>query len=707
MIKKVLILGVLLFATMGFVACNGSTLPTDLTTPNLTTTGSPTTTEAPDTTTTTTVPTTPTTTVTTADPVLETATINAILESMEIVVPAAFAGTLVSHGMTSSEFSLFIAAFMNLVATASATQDPTVVNTALKAFLAGDYNYEALLAAGMLMLPVQIDEEIASVNEDIAALDPLNEFYAENLAGLQQELAMMQTMKTAVLANEEEMLVVAVNTVDYLIAFQADIDNDLLSDLITLSTGTMTSISEIMLIKHEVVAVLMENLPAVADMVLIDQLMLTFEEAFMGTSAFTTQLGLLSTESATATRLCMQLILEFAGSIDEAFVTSVMTTIGAQTEEALIVRDMILLVADYVDDFMVDQAVLIAQLSAVYTDAQIETLVNSLISSLVTYATAAGAPADVLAMITLITTNLNYDLLIGSADVVAELAMNLFTYFRTSEGELVELILEVNGFYSEKTVESSIFKNDYLNVVYLNYTAYNLAEEQATVRLIDELFNYANAVMSDLSAADIDAFVNLIIAVLPQPVIVAESGLTAEQVSALVTLIDGAITDQSANALAFLNAFIDYVVVNDVVGDAGLMRASVAAYYTTLYGADFKWTEGYGTDSSQYDMITSILFACQQIDPFLTETNLGYLNAVSAELFDVLSDPNMLLVTKMTIEAVNAMETNINGAGVAFRNYVTAIKDFPAYELLTVDQKNTIFAFATMVQSIVAPSTPA
>jgi uncharacterized membrane protein YvlD (DUF360 family) len=356
---------------------------------------------------------------------------------------------------------------------------------------------------------------------------------------------------------------------------------------------------------------------------------------------------------------------------------------------------------------MVDQAVLIAQLSAVYTDAQIETLVNSLISSLVTYATAAGAPVDAIAIITLITSNLNYDLLIGSADIFAELAMNLFTYFRTSEGGIVELILEVDGYYSEKNVEFSIYKNDYLNIVYPNYTAYNLAEEQATVRLIDELFNYANAVMSDLSAADIDAFVSLIVAVLPQPLLVIESGLTAEQVSALVTLIDGAITDQSANVLAFLNAFIDYVVLNDVVGDTGLMRASIAVYFTGLYGADFKPALDFGTDNSQYDMITSVLFACQQVDPFLTETNLDYLNAVSAELFDVLRDPNMLLVTEMTLEAVNAMETNINSAGAAFRLYVTTIKDFPAYASLSNEQKTTIFEFVTMIQSIVAPSTPA
>jgi len=724
MIKKVLILGVLLFAAIGFIACNGYTLPTDLTIPDLTTTGSSsTTTEAPGTTTTTgepgtttttvepgttttTVAPTTTTTVTTADPLLETAAINAILDTMEIEVPAAFASTLVSHGMTSSEFSLFIAAFMNFVGTAMATEDPMIVNTALKTFLVGDYNYEALLAAAMLMLPVQLDEEIADIDAEIALLDPMYESYAKDLADKQQDRAMMQTMKAAVLENEEEMLVVAVNTLDYLIAFQADIDNDMLSDLISLSSGTMPSMAEIMIIKNEIVAILMENLPAVADMVLVDQLMLAFEEAFMGTSAFTTQLGLLSTENATATRLSMQLMLEFIGSIDESFVNSVMVTIGSQTEEALIVRDMVLLVANYIEDFMVDQAVLIAQLSAVYTEAQIEALVNSLISSLVTYATAAGVPAEALAIITFLTSNLSYDLLIGSANVVAELAMNLFIYFRTSEGAIVELILEMNGFYSEKGMVS-IFRNDYLNLVYDNYTAYNLAEEQAKIRMIDELFNYVNAVMSDLSAADIDAFVNLIVALLPQPLIASETGLTTEQVSALVTLIDGAITDQSANVLAFLNAIIDYIVVNDVVGGVGTMRAVVAAYYEGLYGVNFKWTEGYGTDVSQYDMITSILFGCQQIDPFLTEANLGYLNAVSAKLFDVLSDPNMLLVTGMTVETVNAMETNINGAGAAFREYVIAIKNFPEYALLTNEQIITIFEFADLVQSVVDPSTPA
>lgn len=703
MIKKLVILVVLLFAAASVVACNGLTLPTNLTTPDLTTTtpgGSnptTTTTDEPDSTTT-------TTTVVTLNPIIETQAINAMLEQMEMEVPPGFAGALVEKGMGSAEFADFIAAFMNFMATVGATQDPAVINTALKAFLVGDYNYEALLAGAMLMVPEEMDKEIYYMNQEIAALDPQSEYYQEDLASLQTEIAMLQTLKTAIANNEEEMLEVAVNTLDYLIAFQADIDNELLMDVIALGSGSVTSVAEILIIKNEIVAVLEENLPSVDDLVLVEELMISFEVAMVGETAFTTQLGLTATQSATATLLSMQLILDFIGAVDEADVNAVMAIVGTATEEALLVRNLILFVADYLEAFLVDEATLVAQLNAVYTEEQKEALVNSMITSLVSFATFAGAPEDVLAIVTFVSTHLTYDLIMGVESVVAELAMNLFTYFRTSEGILVELILEENGYYSIYSVDSEVFGNKYLDVVYDNYTLYNLAEEQTTVKLIDELLNYANAVASDMSAEDVDAFVNLIVTMMPVEIVATETGLTQEQVSALIALFDQAITDQSGNALMFLNALIDYMITNDVITGVGTMRAAVAAYYTALYGVNFKEAQGYFDDTSEYDMITSVLFGCKQLDLFLTETNLAYLNAVSAEIFDVLDDPNMLLVTGMTVEQVNGMKDQINQAGAAFRQYVTIIKDFPAYESLSPEQKTTIFEFVALIDSISAKS---
>jgi hypothetical protein len=403
----------------------------------------------------------------------------------------------------------------------------------------------------------------------------------------------------------------------------------------------------------------------------------------------------------------LKLVYEFVMAMDDDFIYAVLDIVDAAEPDAIKVKEMILLVADFIGTFQTDQAALLAELAAYFPEADVEIMFDSIVASLGDFITLAGAPVEVVAMVELITANLNYQLVSGAADVVGELGYNLFNYFLTSEGYLIDLIVIQSGFeqnWNELTSEWE-YSNKYTSTQYINQTEWILAQNQSMLVIIDEVFNYADAVMSDLSPADIDALVALIVGVVPESVVMEMSGLTSEQVSAFGILLGQAITNQSGNVLAFLNALIDYVIINNVLDEVGIKQAAIAAYFQDTYGPDYYNNMSWYFADDPYESLVMVIFVSGEIYDFMDVTNKGYADAVIAEVFDFIGAPAVMAYLGETTEHVDAMEVDVNEFVTDVLGYAAVIKD---YDVATLGdpEMTTIGELMALIDLWLSPDTP-
>ena len=215
--------------------------------------------------------------------------INSVLSDNEMDVPEGFAEELANKGMTSEELDQMITDMQTLVSAAQTSEgDVLAMNTALKTFLEANNNSEPLISAVLVtMVPGMLTDKIAQNQTSIDYYqglideEPYYEYwYSDTIDQLQAENDMYQSLITMLEESGDDVLMALTQTVDYLIAFQADIDNEFISKITDLmdSTTDFESLNpeEVIIIKDEFVQILRDNVPSMEQMVLLYQVAAAF-----------------------------------------------------------------------------------------------------------------------------------------------------------------------------------------------------------------------------------------------------------------------------------------------------------------------------------------------------------------------------------------------------------------------------------------------
>jgi len=639
-----------------------------------------------------------------ADPAAEIAAITAAMEDMDMDMPTEFVAELVRKGVTGDDFEANVTALQTFMEDMGGSSgDVVALNTALTTLVAAVDNYEAYISAFILMLPDMIDQQIESLNEDLVYYedwltdDPTNEYVQSQIANIEDQIVMMGDLKSAIMDNEEQMVVTVVTVAEYLLALQDQITNELLTNIQALAESqTAPTSADIMAVKDEIVNLLLDNLPSADDLTLVFEMLAIFENAMTG-SVSTTNADL-ANEYGNATHIFIEIVVRFFDSIDAAWLDEMLAldSTAVSGEQASV--EMAILFIKAFASFQDDNTALFDAMDAVFTEAQKAALFEANIASIGTILIAQGADVEQATMIEDLLSGVTYALADAGLGVFSDQGNKALDYIVASDGELLRRIGIMQGFseytdwyYCEYPYDNceTTFENSYLNVSYDNQTEYQYEKQKATFAVMDEVANVLNATVATLTEAQVTALVNLLAVIVPVDLLAEQTGAQASVITALKTALTALIAAQDANVLALIASLTSYVVTQDVFGALQTLTTTIYNHNVAEFGADYQNDIDY---DGLYDMNAMIIFAAGHLDAWYTSTNATKLAAVIAAVFDYLASPNFLTVSGMTIDDVNGMETMITGMIDSVFTQVETIKTYNANSL-TGPQQDAIYEF--------------
>jgi len=639
-----------------------------------------------------------------ADPAAEIAAITAAMEDMDMDMPTEFVAELVRKGVTGDDFEANVTALQTFMEDMGGSSgDVVALNTALTTLVAAVDNYEAYISAFILMLPDMIDQQIESLNEDLVYYedwltdDPTNEYVQSQIANIEDQIVMMGDLKSAIMDNEEQMVVTVVTVAEYLLALQDQITNELLTNIQALAESqTAPTSADIMAVKDEIVNLLLDNLPSADDLTLVFEMLAIFENAMTG-SVSTTNADL-ANEYGNATHIFIEIVVRFFDSIDAAWLDEMLAldSTAVSGEQASV--EMAILFIKAFASFQDDNTALFDAMDAVFTEAQKAALFEANIASIGTILIAQGADVEQATMIEDLLSGVTYALADAGLGVFSDQGNKALDYIVASDGELLRRIGIMQGFseytdwyYCEYPYDNceTTFENSYLNVSYDNQTEYQYEKQKATFAVMDEVANVLNATVATLTEAQVTALVNLLAVIVPVDLLAEQTGAQASVITALKTALTALIAAQDANVLALIASLTSYVVTQDVFGALQTLTTTIYNHNVAEFGADYQNDIDY---DGLYDMNAMIIFAAGHLDAWYTSTNATKLAAVIAAVFDYLASPNFLTVSGMTLDDVNGMETMITGMIDSVFTQVETIKTYNANSL-TGPQQDAIYEF--------------
>ncbi len=612
--------------------------------------------------------------------------------------PDGFADELVRKGVVSDDFTADMAALDTFMAAVEAAEGNVVaVNAALTVFIAAVPHYEAYLSALVAVLPQAIDEEIAGLNADITSweeekTDPYSwysdeecqEYIDEDQASIER----LTDLKAALEDNSDDVVLVLTNLLDYLVDVQSHLTTTLLNNIQAQVNGEdRPTAAEIVAIKDEAVNILLANMPSVADLEFAYDLVFTFETAMLGSSL---PAAGVTAQMAAASLLGMELELRFLLSLDATFINGVYAALDDGRSEKETQVEIAILVLKKVDAFQTAQATLITAMENTFTEAQKEELFESFLDAVPEFAAAQGAPQDEIDAIVAGLSDVTYAMATAAADVFDAQGDKILNYLAASDGEVLRLVATAANFENEWGYDEYYnwverYLNNYTNTEYDNETRFEIAQMLAVAAAVGGVFEALDPTLATLTEADVTAIVNLVTAALPTA-LMAEGDFTEADVIALVNAMKTAVATQDANILTLFGALVDYVNAEDVAGDFAALVTEVDTWYVGQYGSD--WMNAETLDESRM-MYAYAIFAAHHLDAFVTSGRRALIDGIVDQVFTVMSTAQFLEANDLTLADVTAMQTDVEGMIEDVLAQCAVVADYD-YKTLTTEQQTQV-----------------
>ncbi len=499
----------------------------------------------------------------------EITSINTVLSDQGMSsIPDGFAEELANKGMTSADLDALITAAMTFSEAVSAPgADMLDINAALKTFMETNLNVEALLSAVLVTVaPGAIDNQISQLEDQLASYVGYEEYYADTIAELESEILLYQNLATALSESDEATLLALTETINYLIAFQADIDNAFLTkidDLVNDETMSFATLDpdEVIVIKNEFVAILRENIPTMEQMVLLFEVANIYSELMTSESETEIVFPDYTAKYAAQAILMFQAGIEFVDTFDLAFVTEV-KTLGIDMSEdnpEMFGAELGILFTEYVDKYLNDNQDLMDQIDEVFTQAEKAEMFNVFLSSLDTLVPSQDVESGMSQSAIYMTLlegiqNLTYEQVDAIYNIFDTASDALLNSFVETDGEIVRQIVIMNGYEYDYFEDS--YQNYVLDEVYADFEEYDNARYLTQAQLFNEVLIHLGVVVDELTDDDITAIVDLLMVVLPFDALVDSEQLTTTQLATFKTNVENLLTEQLPNLLQLgKNAF--------------------------------------------------------------------------------------------------------------------------------------------------------
>lgn len=596
-----------------------------------------------------------------ANAATEISAINALLTDFMPGVPEGFAAELVRKGMTAEQFGQFKTAMTTFMDTMNDEPNATSANAALGTLLATNVNTEALFGGLVLMMRETLASEIANLEAGKAYCQQIinaygNDWYCEMpMSSYESELAMNTALRDMLVEEADQIALIAANTVEYITLLQTHLTGTLLTNIETMiHSSTAPTAAELLTIKNEIIAILLENMPPVEDFELLTELFGGMISSLEGGSELGTELAALSGPFATMSHSSLYLYLKFFESLDVTFFTSLLSLTEAATSMEAMQLEIQILFAKAFYAFKNANVTLFTAVENALSDSEKQALYEAFASSMPSL--MAGMIEDDTfdpEMIDQIFVALTWPIVSGMMDVDAKVSDLMLAHFVATDFAFLRKQTHLSMFDYDYWEDAYV--NRFLNDVYENYTDYSFAKRAATIETAEAGTALAKAILSGTNQEDLNKTIDFILAVLPIDQIVESFAPdvtypTADYLNALRATVN----DQSDEVRSLLVDLADYLIANNVFLELNTRLAAVYVNNRENFGANYM--EGYYDDTLEQQAIA--IFVAKHLDAFFTSSREATFKGIANEVFDLLDTAPYRDLLGFTTEQIASLRSD-------------------------------------------------
>lgn len=541
----------------------------------------------------------------------EVAAMNLVIQESGMPLGEDFAEALVYKGMLSTEFEDMIDAMETFVNATETINSADGAYAAIDAMMESVENPEAIIYALIkTMLPQVIDQQITDLEDQNEYYEEMIDFgyfyYQDYIDENNQEIAMLEEMQSMMADSEDEIVKTVLFVIEYIMSIEEMISEDLMTRITNLSELDKIedlNVSEVVLVKEEIVNILNETMPKQSEIVLA--LNTVYSMTSIVEEMEDVQFGeLVYPEKAAATMfMTFEAFIKYLDNFDEAFFTELKSIGTSDVSDERMQAELIILQMDYLDNYLEENETLLDEIENIYTDEEKELMFNDSIAMAEDALEAEGSPITDLSFLTF------------------EKVMALQVIFDDAFNEVLDAFVESEGAIALLAVEYSEYQDEFWDTYYKDqdWDEYDLYSEIYQTKMIDQVFYLLNSVISERSQAEFEEVRGMLIEMLKVALPTALGDMSSTETQELITAVETFFNNTTEEQYEIIQSVAAFMDEEDILLDYANALETKYSSNLTLYSSE----------DSDYFRMAYIIGA---YDDYMTSANRNNIDGIIDEV---------------------------------------------------------------------------
>ena len=546
------------------------------------------------------------------------------LDNSEMDMPEGFAEEIVNKGMLASEFQATLTALLAFEEEMDTVSNPQEFYDSVSAMMDEVSNPEPIISAFVkFSLPDTIQADIDNyelmIQQYQVMIDQYGDFggyYQDSIDYYNEQILSLEEMLETMDESSDQIVKAVLVVIEYLMQVESMITEDLVTKMIELSeTESLADLNpeEVILIKDEIVNILNETLPSVSDVTITINTLFSMSSIVEETNGISLPTMDNTEKMAGTMLLSFEAFIRFIDNFDLKFFQDIKAIgVSEETDNMKEARSSILMI-NYVDKYLEENETLLDQIEDVYTEEEKEEMFNDYMAELDDLTDSGSAGMVMIYSFS----DLTFDQMMNLQVIFDEALNDLLDAFVESEGQLLILQAQITDLEEEFWAEE---------VNGPDYAEYDFNKQVYQFKIADQVVYLLNSVVSERSLSDyeevsgfiIKTFLPLVFGSMTNMSMMMEPTITIEDnpmITVLETFMDST-TEEQYKLIQSLVAFLDKKdIFMDYVND-----------FTDAYSEDYDAI--YSDDNQYFQMI----FMLSAYDQYMSSSNRDNIDELLTQL---------------------------------------------------------------------------
>ena len=546
------------------------------------------------------------------------------LDNSEMDMPEGFAEEIVNKGMLASEFQATLTALLAFEEEMDTVSNPQEFYDSVSAMMDEVSNPEPIISAFVkFSLPDTIQADIDNyelmIQQYQVMIDQYGDFggyYQDSIDYYNEQILSLEEMLETMDESSDQIVKAVLVVIEYLMQVESMITEDLVTKMIELSeTESLADLNpeEVILIKDEIVNILNETLPSVSDVTITINTLFSMSSIVEETNGISLPTMDNTEKMAGTMLLSFEAFIRFIDNFDLKFFQDIKAIgVSEETDNMKEARSSILMI-NYVDKYLEENETLLDQIEDVYTEEEKEEMFNDYMAELDDLTDSGSAGMVMIYSFS----DLTFDQMMNLQVIFDEALNDLLDAFVESEGQLLILQAQITDLEEEFWAEE---------VNGPDYAEYDFNKQVYQFKIADQVVYLLNSVVSERSLSDyeevsgfiIKTYLPLVFGSMADMSMMMEPTITIEDnpmITVLETFMDST-TEEQYKLIQSLVAFLDEKdIFMDYVND-----------FTDAYSEDYDAI--YSDDNQYFQMI----FMLSAYDQYMSSSNRDNIDELLTQL---------------------------------------------------------------------------